>query len=128
VLPSEPFHAKRNYLVTDAIWHNKPIHFITTHTDWKSGGVKQFEIVRDVFLNLPTPAILMGDLNTPPSDDLIKNLKKKPGVEEAIDKILDPIPGRVDWIFLRGLTTVDANPVELKASDHPAYWASVKSK
>jgi endonuclease/exonuclease/phosphatase family metal-dependent hydrolase len=130
VLPSEPFHAKRNYLLTDALWHNKPIHFITTHTDWKSGGVKQFEIVRDVFLNLPTPAILMGDLNTPHSDDLIKNLEKTPGVEESIGKKLDPIPGRVDWIFIRGLTTDDAGQVELEppASDHPAYWASVKLK
>jgi endonuclease/exonuclease/phosphatase family metal-dependent hydrolase len=130
VLPSEPFHAKRNYLLTDAVWQHKPIHFITTHTDWKVGGEKQFEIVRDVFLSLPTPAILMGDLNTPRSSDLIKNLEKTPGVEEAIGKKLDPIPGRVDWIFIRGLTTDDAGQVQLNppASDHPAYWASVKSK
>ena len=128
VLPSKPFHARRNYLLTDAIWQNKAIHFVTTHTDWKIGGEKQFEIVRDVFLNLPTPAILMGDLNTPQSNDLIKNLEKIPGVEESIGKILDPIAGRVDWIFIRGLTTVDAGKVDLKASDHPAYWASVKLK
>lgn len=128
VLPSEPFKAKRNYLLTDAQWHGKTIHFLTTHTDWKSGGEEQFKIVRDVFLSLPTPAVLMGDLNTPPSSPLIEDLKKTTGVEEAIDTQLDKIPGRVDWIFLRGLRTYNAGQVDLKASDHPAYWASVELK
>lgn len=128
VLPSEPFRAKRNYLLTEALWRGKPIHFLTTHTDWKSGGVEQFRIVRDLFLSLPTPAILTGDLNTPPSDPLIADLKNRPGVEEAVSQILEQIPQRVDWIFIRGLTTVDAGQVDLKASDHPAYWASVKLK
>ena len=128
VLPSRAFKAKRNYLLTDAQWHGKTIHIITTHTDWKIGGVEQFQIVRDVFLNLPTPAILMGDLNTPRSDPLIKLLKETPGVEEAIDAKLDKIPGRVDWIFLRGLKTDDAGQVDIRASDHPAYWASVYLK
>jgi endonuclease/exonuclease/phosphatase family metal-dependent hydrolase len=128
VLPSKPFKARRNYLLTDVLWHGKTVHILTTHTDWKDGGVEQFEIVRDVFLNLPTPAVLMGDLNNPPSSPLIQQLKQTPGVEEAIDTIMDKIPGRVDWIFLRGLHTDDAAPVELKASDHPAYWASVGLK
>ena len=126
VLPSRPFKALRNYLLTDADWHGHTLHIITTHSDWKAGGVEQFEIVRDLFLRLPSPVILMGDLNTPASSPLISELAKSRGVEEAIGKILDPIPGRVDWIFLRGLTTVDAGQVDIKASDHPAYWASVK--
>jgi endonuclease/exonuclease/phosphatase family metal-dependent hydrolase len=125
-LPSEPHRAKRNYLLTQASWHGKPLHIITTHTDWKSGGERQFEIVRDAFLESPTPAILMGDLNTPRSNPLIGNLLKTPGVEEAVSQVLEPIPGRVDWIFLRGLKTVDAGMVDIKASDHPAYWAVVK--
>ena len=128
VLPTTRFGSKRNYLLTDVLWHGKTVHIITTHTDWKTGGAEQFEIVRDEFLKLPTPAILMGDLNTPPSADLIKNLKATPGVEEAIDQVLDKIPGRVDWIFLRGLHTKDAGEVPKKASDHPAYWASVGLK
>jgi hypothetical protein len=48
------------------------------------------------------------------------------GVEEAVNLILGPEPGRVDWIFLRGLTTVDAGRVDIGASDHPAYWAQVR--
>jgi endonuclease/exonuclease/phosphatase family metal-dependent hydrolase len=128
VLPSERLKSKRNYLLTDATWHGKTIHFLTTHTDWKSGGEAQFKIVRDVFLSLPTPAILMGDLNTPASSPLIEDLKKTPGVQEAIDTQLDKIGGRVDWIFLRGLETHNAGKVDIGASDHPAYWASVELK
>ncbi len=126
VLPSRPFKALRNYLLTEVDWHGTAVHIVTTHTDWKAGGEAQFKIVRDLFLNLPRPAILMGDLNTPASDPLIHDLQNTNGVQEAIGKILDPIPGRVDWIFLRGLTTVDAGMVDIKASDHPAYWAQVK--
>ena len=126
VLPSQPFKALRNYLLTEVDWNGVTVHIITTHTDWKPGGVEQFQIVRDLFLNLPKPAILMGDLNTPASNPLIHDLQKTAGVQEAIGKILDPIPGRVDWIFLRGLTTIDAGKVDVKASDHPAYWAQVK--
>jgi endonuclease/exonuclease/phosphatase family metal-dependent hydrolase len=125
-LPSQLFRAKRNFLVTDVDWHGTTVHIVTTHTDWKPGGEEQFEIVKKIFLTQPKPAILMGDLNTPHSNPLIGMLQKTPGVEEAIGKVLDPIPGRVDWIFLRGLTTVDAGQVDLKASDHPAYWASVR--
>ena len=127
-LPSHLFGAKRNYMLTDVLWNKRHVHFLTTHTDWKSGGVEQFEIVRDVFLSLPEPAVLMGDLNMPPSEPLIQRLKATPGVEEAVDTVMDKVPGRVDWIFLRGLKTQDASPVELHASDHPAYWASVYLK
>ncbi|HSV13628.1 MAG TPA: endonuclease/exonuclease/phosphatase family protein [Tepidisphaeraceae bacterium] len=126
VLPSGPFKAPRNYLLTDVDWHGVTVHFLTTHTDWKSGGAEQRQIVADAFLNLPEPAVLMGDLNAPQHDPLIERLLASKGVEEAIDAILGPEPGRVDWIFLRGLTALDAGRVDIGASDHPAYWAQVR--
>ncbi len=125
VLPNKPFAANRNYLLTDVTWGGTPLHFITTHTDWKEGGSEQFEIVTQAFLHLPAPAVLMGDLNTPNSDPKIQKLLATPGVEESINAIFGPQPGRVDWIFLRGLKTIDAGIVDIKASDHPAYWAQV---
>jgi endonuclease/exonuclease/phosphatase family metal-dependent hydrolase len=126
VLPSAPFKAMRNYVLTDVDWHGTTIHFLTTHTDWKSGGVEQRQTVIDMFHNLPEPAVLMGDLNAPQHDPQIVRLLATKGVEEAINAILGPEPGRVDWIFLRGFTTVDAGRVDIGASDHPAYWAQVK--
>jgi endonuclease/exonuclease/phosphatase family metal-dependent hydrolase len=130
VLPSLRFKAFRNYVLTDAIWDGRVVHFLTTHTDWKAGGDEQRRIVIATFLQLPEPAVLMGDLNAPPSDGQIKQLLATPGVEESISTFLagTPTPGRVDWIFLRGLTTVDAGVVDTGASDHPAYWAEVKLK
>jgi endonuclease/exonuclease/phosphatase family metal-dependent hydrolase len=126
VIPSRPFHAKRNYLLSEVEWLGRPLHVVTTHVDFKGNGDEQLATVIQTFLAQPTPAILMGDLNHPASSDQIKQLIATPGVEEAVGKVLDPIPGRVDWIFLRGLTTVDAGSVDLKASDHPAYWAEVR--
>ncbi len=127
VLPSQWIHARRNYLLSDVQWHEQTVHFLTTHVDWKSGGDEQLRIVIDVFLHLPQPAVLMGDLNHPPSDARIENLKATEGVQEAISSLLGPdTEARVDWIFLRGLHTEDAGIVNIGASDHPAFWAAVR--
>ncbi len=126
VIPSSPLHAKRNYLLSDLAWHGQTLHVVTTHVDFKGNGDEQLAIVIRTFLDQPTPAILMGDLNHPASSEQIKQLLATAGVEEAIGRVLEPIPGRVDWIFLRGLRTVDAGSVDLHASDHPAYWAEVR--
>ena len=127
VLPSEWNRARRNYVLTDVTWNGRPLHVITTHTDWKTGGAEQLRIVIDTFLHQPTPAVLMGDLNTPARDPQIQSLLKTPGVEEAIETILElKKSGRVDYIFLRGLHAVDAGEVDLGASDHPAYWAAAR--
>jgi len=126
VLPSAPFHALRNYVLTDVDWHGTTVRFVTTHVDFKNGGDEQLQMVSDVFLNLPEPAVFMGDLNHTIRHRLIKNLLDHPGVQEAISSFLGPTPpGRVDWIFVRGLKTVDAGIVDIGASDHPAYWAEV---
>jgi endonuclease/exonuclease/phosphatase family metal-dependent hydrolase len=131
VLPSKPFHALRNYVRVAAQWQGKPIHLLVTHVDWKPGGDEQLAIVIKEFLSLPTPAVLLGDLNHSPDKPQIQTLRATPGVHEAISEILEKTPkekigGRVDWIFLRGLVAVDAGQVDLKASDHPAYWAEVR--
>jgi endonuclease/exonuclease/phosphatase family metal-dependent hydrolase len=70
----------------------------------------------------------MGDLNHPAADEQIKKLHSAPGVEEAISSILETKPSRVDWIFLKGLKTIDAGEVDFGASDHPAYWAEIQLK
>jgi endonuclease/exonuclease/phosphatase family metal-dependent hydrolase len=128
VLPSRRFKALRNYVLTDAGWSGRTVHFLTTHTDWKPGGYEQREQVIKTFLALPEPAVLMGDLNAPQHDPQIERLLTTPNVEEAIDTVLGPEPGRVDWIFVRGFKTLDAGRVDIGASDHPAYWAQVQLK
>ncbi len=126
VLPTTAFHAKRNYLLADLTWHGRPLHVIATHVDFKGNGDDQLARVFRAFLEQPTPAVLLGDLNHPASSPQIKALIATPGVEESIGRVIEPVPGRVDWIFVRGLHTVDAGKVDLGASDHPAYWAHVR--
>ena len=126
VIPTGPLAADRNYVSLDLTWQGRPLHVIATHVDFKSNGDDQLRKVIETFLSLPEPAVLMGDLNHPAADPQIAALARTPGVQEAVGQVLDPVPGRVDWIFLRGLRAVDAGPVELGASDHPAYWAEVR--
>ena len=128
VLPSTAWHAKRAYLLATLDWHGRTLSVITTHADFKGNGDEQLAIVAAAFLALPEPAVLMGDLNHPASSPQIEQLIATPGVEECYGRVpeLDPVPGRVDWIFVRGLRTVDAGSVNLHASDHPAYWAEVR--
>lgn len=125
VLPSAAAHAKRCYLLATADWHGRPLSILATHVDFKAGGDEQLRIVIGRFLSLPTPAILMGDLNHPATAPQIVALLRTPGVAEAVSAELEPVPGRVDWIFLRGLRPLDAGPADIQASDHPAYWAEV---
>ena len=127
VLPSDVMHAKRNYLSAEAQWLGRPLRVIATHVDFKGEGDAQLAEVIAAFLALPPPAVLLGDLNHPKADPQIQRLLATPGVEECYSRMpqLDPVHGRVDWIFVRGLHTVDAGSVDLKASDHPAYWAEV---
>ena len=126
VLPSTGLHAKRNFLLSNLDWHGRTLNVVTTHVDFKGNGDEQLADVTRAFLAQPLPAVLMGDLNHPASSPQIKALLATSGVEEAVGRVLDPVPGRVDWIFLRGLRTVDAGSVDLGASDHPAYWAEVR--
>lgn len=129
VLPNAPFHARRNYLLARIAWQDQTVHLLATHVDWKTGGDEQLNEVIKVFLEQPVPAILMGDLNHPPGDPIIQHLKGTEGVEESISTILgtEEKP-RVDWIFIRGLKTLDAGSVDIGASDHPAFWAEVALK
>jgi endonuclease/exonuclease/phosphatase family metal-dependent hydrolase len=127
-IPRFRHETPRNYVLTDVTFNGRAVHFLTTHVDWKPGGDEQRELILKIFLALPEPALLMGDLNAPQHDAQIERLLATPGVEEAITTILGPEPGRVDWIFLRGIKTLDAGRVDIGASDHPAYWAQVQLK
>jgi endonuclease/exonuclease/phosphatase family metal-dependent hydrolase len=126
-LTNAPLHALRNYVLCEFDFNGRTVHAIATHVDFKTGGDAQLAEVIRVFLAQPEPAILMGDLNHPRVDPQISKLLSTPGVCDAVEQVLDERPaGRIDWIVLRGLQTVDAGVVDIGASDHPAYWAEVK--
>jgi len=126
-LPSRPGLAFRNYTLADVNVNSTLVHVVITHVDWKAGGDEQLQQVGDVFLNLPTPAILMGDMNHGRSDSNIQRILHSPGVIDAVPADIQPPESvRVDWIFIRGLKSIDAGVVDFGASDHPAYWAQLQ--
>ncbi|MBN2022787.1 MAG: endonuclease/exonuclease/phosphatase family protein [Pirellulales bacterium] len=120
----EPSH--RNAILVVLEHQGRPVRVLLTHLTQRSAEDRsvQFDAVARLFLALEKPAILLGDLNLPPDDPLIQDLAQRPGVEEVIGRHdAAPPPGRVDWIFSRGLRCTAAGAIDNGASDHPLLWA-----
>lgn len=104
------------------------VRVVSVHLDRVQDREVQLERVFSLFCDLEKPAILMGDLNTFPDDPLLAKWLKDSDIRDAVGEGLgeaDP-PRRIDWIFTRGLTTVQAGCVPNDASDHPLVWAELK--
>jgi endonuclease/exonuclease/phosphatase family metal-dependent hydrolase len=111
----------------------RPINMLVAHLDHRDKalpdheGHKQLDTVISLFLSLAEPAVLMGDFNAYPNEPLILELKATPGVTEVVAaSATEDQPGRVDWIFLRGMHCLDAKVIPNEASDHPIVWADVE--
>ena len=90
---------------------------------------QQLREVIDLYLALPEPAILLGDLNSEAADPEIRRLLAAPGVIDAVgQKLGSGAPPRIDWIFVRGLRVLDAGLRDDGASDHPLAWAEVTTQ
>ena len=99
-----------------------------THLTRRKTRKDQLKTVIEMFLDIDPPVVLMGDLNTLPTDPQIGSLLSMPGaVEPLTDVLRDQAPTRrVDWIFARGLEVVDAGIIDRGASDHPCVWAELR--
>ena len=90
---------------------------------------RQLRQAVDLYLDLPQPAILLGDLNSEAGEPEIRGLAAVPGVIDAVGQKLGPnAPPRIDFVFVRGLRVLDAGLRDLGASDHPLAWAEVTTK
>ena len=119
---------KRNVIQTRILTSGKPINVLVTHIDRGSDRARQLHAVQQMFLSLPEPAILMGDMNSEKSDLLIAPLRGSPGVTDGLAQILgekDPAD-RIDYIFTRGLKWQAGGLRDSKASDHPMAWAELQ--
>lgn len=87
----------------------------------------QLRTVSELFLALAEPAVLMGDMNSTADDPQIIALKNGEGVVDAVGMHdSSASAGRIDWIFTRGLHSVDAGVEDHGASDHPLVWAELE--
>lgn len=126
----------RNYLLCRIPFHSdltqstpaKVLTVLVTHLDRKSDRQDQLKLVIERFLKLPTPVILMGDLNSKRTEPRLQELKQQPGVIDCFGQSAkEPLVSkRIDWIFARGLKCLDANLEPNEASDHPWGWAELE--
>ncbi len=116
----------RNYTVAAVEFAGSTTTVVVTHIDNKNDHEHQLRVVREVFLQQPAPAILMGDLNGAADDPLVRSIADHPEVTDALSVALgtDWEPS-VDWIFVRGLEVRDAGVRDLGASDHKCVWAEL---
>ncbi len=99
-----------------------------THLDRKSDRQDQLRVLIQRFLEVPPPAILMGDLNSKRTEPQLIRLANESGVIDCFGKFAsgDLARRRIDWIFARGLHCLTSNLELTDASDHPWGWAELE--
>ncbi|MCA9103122.1 MAG: endonuclease/exonuclease/phosphatase family protein [Planctomycetales bacterium] len=123
--------AFRNAIVAQVEHGGLTVHVMVTHVDNYEDHEVQLNQVSEKFLELPEPAVLLGDLNTRRDDPQLQRLLAQEGVVDAVaagapSGLADD--GRIDWILVRGLDVVRSGVVDLGASDHPCVWADVQPR
>lgn len=127
-LPGTQSAKHRNAVLLRLGEGERAISLLVTHLDHVSDRQLQLRAVTELFLSLEPPAVLIGDLNTPGDDPLLKALLSRPDVRDAVADVAGPRARkrRIDWIITRGLRVRDAGIRETAASDHPLVWAELE--
>lgn len=126
-LPNTRGKGYRNYSTTKFSLRQIPVALLVTHADSREDRDEHLRILTESFLKLPSPSILMGDLNAPLTHPTLAALLEA-GVTNALAEAdgLEAYPEHIDHIFVRGLEVTDAAIVANDASDHPLVWADVR--
>jgi endonuclease/exonuclease/phosphatase family metal-dependent hydrolase len=130
-LPRALDRSYRNLVLARVELRARPVHVLATHVVRRDDRERQAQLRAAIamFLCLAEPAILLGDLNSEAGDPQIRQLLAVPGVEDPVGRRLGAEPaGRIDWILVRGLRTIDAGIIDRGASDHPLVWAELDLK
>ena len=94
----------------------------------KSHHGQEFDTVADLFLKLPPPAVLLGDLNMHPENPLLRRLLASEGVEDPVGQRVAHFPHRWEYILLRGVRWRDAGMIDTGASDHALIWVEIEAQ
>ena len=119
----------RNYvecqIPLDAQNSQSRLTILVTHLDRKSDRQDQLRVIIRRFLEVPAPAILMGDLNSKRTEPQLVALAAEPGVNDCFGQLFqnDLARKRIDWVFIRGLKCLQSQLSPSTASDHPIGWA-----
>lgn len=119
----------RNLTTLQFKFNNKIITVLLTHLDFKKiGQIQLFYVINEY--EKYDYCILIGDLNRPRQDPLLIDLLNKDNTLDAINVALGPkdIPGRIDWIIVKGFKVIDGGYTPPGISDHPLYWVELGSQ
>ena len=122
----------RNYVECQIPLDAKDPHayltILVTHLDRKTDRQDQLRVVIRRFLEIPAPAILMGDLNSKITEPQLIALASEPGVSDCFGQLFqsDLARKRIDWVFIRGLECLQSQLQPTTASDHPIGWVELE--
>ncbi|MGE0608273.1 MAG: endonuclease/exonuclease/phosphatase family protein [Pirellulales bacterium] len=125
-LPATQERGHRATLQADLDWNGTTLHFLIVHLDRRRDRAAQLKLVAGQFLQLPPPAILLGDLNSTSDDPILRQLLISGDVQDPLAQAGCDGQSRVDWILTRGMQSTAAGVVDSGASDHPACWAELR--
>jgi len=114
----------RNVLMVRVPWNGTILTILITHVDREADHSAQLRFLSHLLQSIKEPVVLMGDLNTEPSDPEMTSMLGKEGF---VDVLADKNRDRVDWILARGLTAVDCGSENKGASDHPHVLGGASS-
>jgi endonuclease/exonuclease/phosphatase family metal-dependent hydrolase len=126
--PISPIGARsnRNLILSRIEFGGSTINVLMTHLGRSGDNAPELRTAIELFKSLSEPAILMGDLNTPPDDPQIQALLQDPTIIDAVGRAPKAGKGHIDYILFRGLKYVDSGVVDDGTSDHPFYWADIE--
>ena len=133
-VPLERHHGNgyRNYvecrIPIDAGNLQRQVTILVTHLDRKTDRQDQLRVVIQRFLEVPPPAILMGDLNSKLTEPQLIKLTGESGVNDCFKPLFpsDLARKRIDWMFIRGLKCLQSRLTSTVASDHPIGWVELE--
>ncbi len=117
----------RNMLLVRLRFRETTIQVLLTHiarSDQQTRHAQLHEVI-DRYLSLPSPAVLLGDLNSDAGEPELRGLLTAPEVIDAVGQKLAAATPRIDWVFVRGLRVLDGGLRDNGASDHPLAWAEL---
>jgi endonuclease/exonuclease/phosphatase family metal-dependent hydrolase len=115
----------RNILQLKFTVDARVLNVLVTHLESTDASARQmqWQTIAALFKSLPSPVVLIGDLNMPPDDSSIKTFLDAGDAVDALANLPVEHPEtRIDWILVRGLKCFDRGSTEAGASDHPCYW------
>ena len=121
----------RNAVVVRLRRQGQTISVLLTHINRGDDHARQRQLrqAANLYLALPPPSILLGDLNSEAAEPEVRRLLAAPGVINAVGRKAErDQAGRIHWIFVRGLRVLAAGLRDNGASDHPLAWAEVTAE